>query len=388
MSIEAAHLRNAQLVVIGAGAIGSVLTYRLAQAGARVTLVDRRYPGSGTTGNSFAWLNSFAKSPREYHRLNVRSIREHEDLARELSGEWVRVDGGLTWEHHDDEARSARLREKIRRLHQWGYRVEALEPEQVMRDLEPDIFIDPDKVETVYYTPNEGWANGVGLCHGVVSGAVSRYGATYRRDEVVGFGTSGGGIASVELASGDILHADAVINAAGPDAALVARLAGIGLPVTRQPGLLISTEPAPVNLKAVVHGAGLAVHPDGGWRLLLHGESYDALVESGGTVSITDPFPQQAIDDATGIVPNLKGIRSEGVRVGVRPMPKDGLPIIGFDPEVSGFYHAVMHSGVTLSATVGTLVMEEFSGPEPPELAPFRPARFAGQSPQEASTPA
>jgi glycine/D-amino acid oxidase-like deaminating enzyme len=379
MPIGSTHLSDARIVVVGAGAVGSVLAYRLAQAGANVTLVDRRYPGSGTTGNSFAWLNSFGKSPREYHRLNVRSIRDHEDLQREISGNWAFVDGGLTWEHEDDEPRRERLRERARRLHQLGYRIEELTPQQVMTDLEPDLLIDPDRVETVYYTPNEGWLNGVGMCHSVASAAAHRYGATYLNDEVVGFGISGGGVESVQLAGEDTIPADAVVNAAGPATATVASLAGVELPIDRQPGLLVSTEPAPVNLKAVVHGAGLAIHPDGGWRLLLHGEDYDALVESGGTVGFDDPFVAEAMEEATRIVPNLKGIQAEGLRVGVRPMPKDGLPIIGFDPDVSGLYHTVMHSGVTLSAAVGLLVTEEFSGVDVPDLAMYRPTRFTEQ---------
>ncbi len=44
------YLRDARVVVIGAGAIGAALTYRLAQAGAKLTTIERRYPGAGTTG--------------------------------------------------------------------------------------------------------------------------------------------------------------------------------------------------------------------------------------------------------------------------------------------------------------------------------------------------
>ena len=61
-------------------------------------------------------------------------------------------------------------------------------------------------------------------------------------------------------------------------------------------------------------------------------------------------------------------------------MPKDGHPIIGFDPEISGIYHVVMHSGVTLSAALGTLITEDLLGENPPELAPYRVERFTDQS--------
>lgn len=381
MSVRSAYLKDARIVVIGAGAVGSVIAYRLAQAGANVSIVESRFPGSGATGNSFAWLNSFGKTPRDYHRLNARSIREHQDLARELDGDWVHVDGGLTWEHHTDADRSQKLRDRIRNLHQWGYRVETLDPEYVMRDLEPDLYIDPDLVEAVYYTPNEGWVNGVGLCYGAVSAAVQRYGATLIRDTVIGFDEHNGAIDSVKLAGGDTLRADAIVNAAGPEAAQVARLAGIDLPLSRQPGLFVITEPAPVNLKSVVRCPELSVHHEGGWRLLLRqNHRFDPLAESNVALDVTHPVFQQLVEDATKVIPNLHGVRLEGFRHGVRPIPKDGQPIIGFAPEVSGFYQAVMHSGVTLAATVGLLVAEDFMGAEPPELAPYRPERFNGEA--------
>ncbi len=57
-------------------------------------------------------------------------------------------------------------------------------------------------------------------------------------------------------------------------------------------------------------------------------------------------------------------------------MPKDGHPIVGFEPEVTGLYELVMHSGITLSALMGLLVTEDLLGVDPPELAPYRPERF------------
>ncbi len=377
MTIGSAYLRDARIVVIGAGALGSVTAYRLAQAGAQVTIVERQFPGAGTTGSSFAWLNSFGKVPRDYHRLNARSMREHLDLAREMDGGWVHVDGGLNWAHDADAQRTLRLKETARRLHEWGYRVEVLTPEQVMGELEPDLFIDPDLVSEVYYSPNEGWVNGVGLCHSVAGAAVRRYGAKLVCDTVVGFDVRADAIETIQLARGDALPADAVINAAGPDAASIAKLLGIDLQIRRQPGLLVITEPAPVNLKAVVHAPETFVHSDGGWRLLLHRDDYDTFVEAEERLDISHPHSQQAIDNAAAILPGLRGIRADGIRTGIRPMPRDGHPIVGFEDQVTNFFELVMHSGVTLSATMGMLVTETFLGTAPPEIEPYRPARFA-----------
>jgi glycine/D-amino acid oxidase-like deaminating enzyme len=65
------------------------------------------------------------------------------------------------------------------------------------------------------------------------------------------------------------------------------------------------------------------------------------------------------------------------VRLGSRPMPADGLPVIGPVPGVDGVYVAVMHAGVTLAPVVGRLVAAEIvDGLESEELAGVRPGRF------------
>ncbi len=65
------------------------------------------------------------------------------------------------------------------------------------------------------------------------------------------------------------------------------------------------------------------------------------------------------------------------VKLGTRPMPVDGLPVIGPLPGVAGTYVAVMHSGVTLAPAVGRLVAREVvHGVKAEELRGLRPDRF------------
>ena len=45
--------------------------------------------------------------------------------------------------------------------------------------------------------------------------------------------------------------------------------------------------------------------------------------------------------------------------IGYRPMPADGLPIVGFSDQVPNMYIAVTHSGVTLSPVLGTYASME-----------------------------
>ena len=45
-------------IVIGAGVMGASVAYRLAQAGAIVTVLEAARVGGGTSGISFAWTNA------------------------------------------------------------------------------------------------------------------------------------------------------------------------------------------------------------------------------------------------------------------------------------------------------------------------------------------
>ena len=64
------------ITVIGAGILGSLTAFRLAKAGNEVTLIDSSEDlSTGATGNSFAWLNAFTKTPDHYHGLNFMSMQ-------------------------------------------------------------------------------------------------------------------------------------------------------------------------------------------------------------------------------------------------------------------------------------------------------------------------
>ena len=64
-------------------------------------------------------------------------------------------------------------------------------------------------------------------------------------------------------------------------------------------------------------------------------------------------------DTAARDIRGLGSLHIEEFRIGLRPLPTDGLPLIGPVPGIDGAYAAVMHSGITLAAIVGQIVAEE-----------------------------
>src|SRR5262249_45340581 len=105
------------------------------------------------TGTTFAWVNASSKRPREYFELNVAGMRAHRRLSAEwTNASWIVSTGSLKWEttHKGQE----RLIKDVEELSEWGYSATLLSPRQVLRDLEPDLLIDP-AVEAVAFYPDE-----------------------------------------------------------------------------------------------------------------------------------------------------------------------------------------------------------------------------------------
>jgi glycine/D-amino acid oxidase-like deaminating enzyme len=384
--IASDQLKDSRIVVIGAGAIGALVSYRLAQAGAQVTTVERLYPGSGITGRSFAWINGHEKPPQAYHRLNIRSIRDHEELADELGGRWVRVDGGLHWEHADEPARMQQLARTIRQLHDWGVRVDRVTPDVAMRDIAPDLWIDPQRVSEVFFIGREGVIDPVYMVHSVLHEANRRYGAKLESGDVVALRGPKGAVDEVVLRDGRTLTADIVMNCAGPDADKISALAGGYLPLAPTWGLTVSTPPAPVCLRQVVHSPEANLRPDGAGRMLIRNRQVDEFIEKDKPMPVDSPVIAEVMERARQIVPGLKHVPPETVRIGERAIPQDAISIVGFDPQVSGLYVVVTHSGITLSARLAKLVTEDLASGNAEELTPFRLSRFP--VPNKAVTPA
>jgi len=85
-----------EIVVVGAGLVGSAVAYFCAREGARVTVIDAGRSGGGTSSTTFSWLNANRKTPHEYFDLNVAGMRAHVALRDELgSAPWLHDGGNL-----------------------------------------------------------------------------------------------------------------------------------------------------------------------------------------------------------------------------------------------------------------------------------------------------
>jgi glycine/D-amino acid oxidase-like deaminating enzyme len=363
-----------RVIVIGAGVMGASIAYRLATAGALVTVLEAGRIGGGTSTCSFAWTNSNDKEPRAYHDLNVAGMRAHAALAEEFGATpWWHAGGNVEWTAPEDRAA---LQAKVERLQAWGYAVEWITRAQLL-ELEPDI--DPAVIgdAPIAYYPEEGWLDPVVYAAAMLGLARSRGALVICGVRVSETVMRGGRVTGVKTADGRLFEGDMVVNCAGRWTNDPVSDAGLHLPLAPTIGFLVFTPPVATRIGRVVHSPIIQARPDGAGRLVLHWNATDATLAFEPRPSAAMLEARDLVQRARRLLPWIGDVEPEAARMAIRPIPGDSHSAVGPVPRVDGYYLAVTHSGVTMSPFLGAAVADEVvRGRQCPELADFRPARF------------
>lgn len=359
------------VAVIGAGIVGASVAFRLSQAGALVSVVDKAEPATGTTAASFAWVNANNKTPWEYFELNHAGLEEHYRLVGELAGgpPWLYRGGNLIWVADED---LDELERRVERLRSWGYAAEWWTTSRAKAELEPHVAF-PDPESPLAFFPREMWVDAPRLANLLLERAVETGTVVRPGVGAVGIEMDGGRVSGVTVTDGERIPVDVVVNAAGPDADHVAGLVGRQLPLESKNGLVVQITTEDGLLGRLLHTPRVNLRPDGPQRLLLNHGSVDEKLAAGDE----EHFAEELLGRAREIIPLLADAGIEDVRAGTRPMPMDGFSCVGGVEDVPGYYEAVTHSGVTLGPLIGRLLAQDIlTGEIDPLLPPFRPDRF------------
>ena len=366
-----------RVAVVGAGIVGGAIAFHLARRGAEVTLIDAGEPGMGATSHSFAWINSFAKEPRAYGGLNRRSLDTWDRFARLLDADvGLRWGGQLTWAATDEDAEA--LAHNVARLQSWGYVARMIDEAEMMR-LEPGLR--PGMVQAAAISDNDGHVQGTLVAQTCASRVQEMGGSIMSGSPVSGLAIRSGRIASVQVPGGS-MPCDVVVLAAGVGTTRLAEMAGVHVPQEESPGVVVSTEPMPPVLTSVAALYAPPLRPEGQSVHLRQSTDGVVLLGEGSQEGLArDDSPEHAAEilaRASVYLPELTSATALPVPVGYRPMPIDGLPVLGFTRAVPNLYIALMHSGITLAPLIGELAtMEILDGARVDILEHYRPERFA-----------
>lgn len=360
-----------RIIVIGAGIIGAAIGYELSRRGAEVTILEQRLPASGTTADSFAYLNASTKTnSRPYFELNRLGLAAWREWGTVL-GESLPVQWGGAVYWREEATAAAQLRETLRTAQSWGYGGSPLDAADLRRLL-PDVV--PGDVAGGAFFEEEGAVDPVGAVT-VLLEAARRHGAQVKYPvEVKGFlaGRSGR-VSGVRTREGDIA-ADAVVVAAGLGSEALAKSLDVRLPLKASQGLLAHIAAQPRRLERVAFAPTATIRQQRDGRVL---------ASSGheGADATTSPAEagQRILENAARYLPDLKSAKVERVSVGQRVLPADSFPIVGFAPSIEQLYFVVTHSGVTLAPALARIAaLELLDGVEVGTLlSTYRPSRFA-----------
>ena len=218
------------------------------------------------------------------------------------------------------------------------------------------------------YAPTEGALDPVAATRALVAAAEETGARLMAHRTVAGLDADEYRVRGVRLDTGTV-EADVVVLAAGAGSSALCAGIGIDLPLSSSPATLLSFRAPSGLVRRVVSNDELEVREGGEGRLLVaenhvEGEARDALA---GNVLGTLRRQFRGAEDVEPL----------SVETGWRPMPADGMPIVGFAPFAPGLYLTVMHAGIVMAPVVGRLAVKEIvRDHEVDVLAPCRLSRF------------
>lgn len=353
-----------RVAIVGAGIVGAALAWHLVRGGARVTVLDARAPGDGATRHSWGWINAGWGNPEPYFRLRARAMAEWHWLDREIDGLPVAWNGSLSWALSVERLRAFALQHAA-----WGYDIRLVGRGEIGR-LEPALAAPPDLAA---HASAEG-AVEPAAATGILLAAARRLGSIV----LVGHGVRslerrGSRVVGVRLSDGALMETDMVVVAAGAGSPALAATMDILLPLADPPALIVTTRPCRPVLRGLVITPTMELRQVADGRLVAAATFRESDTVDGGANSARElaaEIGRLLVCEAPPELDTHVAAR--------RPIPRDGLPIVGRAAATEGLFFAVTHSGVTLAPALGRFLADEMlTGGREPLLAPFGIERFA-----------
>ena len=368
-----------RILIIGGGAIGLAIGWRLARARRDVAIYER-----GQAGRATSWLAAGMLSPDaeigfeelELYRFNRESAHRWPRFAEELeadSGSTVdfRMEGTLIVA--DDRDAAEALRRRFRFMREMGLDVRWLTGAEAL-EIEP--FVAP-RLAAAVHSPRDHQVDNRLLVDALAAAFRKLGGELHEHTPVKGL-VPDAAKPQIILENGEQVAGSAVVVAAGAWSRTLDGLdAGNRPPVRPVKGQMVELLiEKPFDLKHVIRGSKAYLAPKSSGRLLVGATSeemgFDERVTAGGLLRV--------LEGGWEIVPGIFDLPVADTWAGLRPASRDHLPILGYGdaPGVvmaTGFYrHGILLTPIT-SEEVARLLLE---GETSDWIEPFSPRRFQG----------
>lgn len=362
-------MKHADVIVIGAGIIGTACAWRLAQGGKRVTLIDDGGPGATAAG--MGHLVCMDDDPAEL-RLSSWSLELWRALISCLPDACAWRGCGTLWlaETHEEMATACEKQQQMAGANVeseilTAARVASLEP-MLRKGLAGGLKVPGDGI--IYAPATARWFV-----------EDQRENITHLRDAAVGLSNT-----RVTLRSGRILQAESIVIACGLGANKLLNERWLR---TKKGQLAITDRYEPkVSHQLVELGYGASAHSGGtsvafnvqprptGQLLIGSSREFD-----NDESSLDLPLLAQMLARATRFLPGLADLNIIRCWSGHRAASEDGNPLIGPHPQRPGVLLALGHEGLGVTTAMATaeMVAAEVKGTRlPVDISAWLPNRF------------
>jgi sarcosine oxidase subunit beta len=371
--------RTADVVVIGGGCMGASVAYHLARLGISdvVVLEREKMLGTGSTGRNAGGVRHQFSNEANI-RLSIESIALLERFADEV---------GQTIDFHQDGylfvLSSASSLETFRRnvalQLSLGVDVQWLDATEAQR-LAPGL--NPDGIVGATFCGRDGIADPNGVTMGFARAAQARGVSIARDTEVTAIRVDGGRVVGVDTSRGTI-ETPVVVNAAGPHARQIGRMAGADVPVDPYRRHIFiaaldkggATTPA-THIMVIDFDTTFYFHREGAGILFGMGDPHETPTFD---TTVQWDFLPQVIEVAVTRLPALAEASISHAWAGLYEVSPDANPIIGPAHGVNGLFliNGFSGHGFQHSPAAGRILADVIAGRDPQfDLRPFAADRF------------
>jgi len=365
--------RTYDVVIIGAGIVGSACAVECAREGLSVAIVEAGIIGGGATAAGMGHLVVMDDSEAQF-ALTRYSQQLWDEISDELPREVEHDACGTIWIAADDEE-MAEARRKARVYSDRGVPVEILDSHS-LAGIEPQLrpgLVGGLRVpgDSVIYPP--------AAAQYFVEQALAR-----RAELFLGVAVETITADGIRLRDGTSIAAGVIVNSAGSWSPQLTR----GLEVKKRKGHLVITDRYPNFLRhqlvelgylksahsVTADSVAFNIQPRKTGQLLIGSSRQYDVDESSVDVSILT----RMLDRAVEYLPGLRKLSSLRTWTGFRAATPDKLPLIGPHGEHKRLYLATGHEGLGITTSLGTakiLVAQIMNRKPAIPVAPYLPGR-------------
>ncbi|MFC7393068.1 NAD(P)/FAD-dependent oxidoreductase [Scopulibacillus cellulosilyticus] len=374
-------MRNFDVIVIGAGVIGSSVAYHLVKKGLEVALIEKGSVASGTSSRCDAVALICDKKPGIDTEIGFASIQLFKQLAKEFSVDFEFYSRGSLYVCETDKELEI-ARDYVSRQAKDGYDMRMVDRHE-LRDIEPYL---ADDLAGGIWTEVDSSMNPYKLCYAFVEEGKKLGLKVYDYHAVQNITLDDKGRVESVVTDRGTFKTKRIVNCAGVWSPKIAEMAGVHIPIKPRKGMVLISEKTPLkvanqkvhefgymlskfedihfkrNVSELVekHNVAFTIEPTDANNFLVGGHRAFKGFDISSEVEVMRAIAERAIR----FLPVLKEINCIRAYAGLRPWVEDHLPIVSEVEEVPGFFIASGHEGdgISMSPITGRMVAQLITG--------------------------